>query len=146
MPILNYTTTIAADKTLGEIQRMLARKGATRMMVDYDPKEGEPVGIAFAIVVDGQTLHYRLPCRWEGVEARLRGDHEVPARLKTRAQALRVGWRILKDWVEAQLALIDGGGSTVEETMMPYAITPSGRTVYEVYRDNRYQLEDKGSE
>ena len=36
MPILNYTTTIAALKTAGEVQAMLAKHGAEAIDVDTD--------------------------------------------------------------------------------------------------------------
>ena len=36
MPLLNYTTTIAAHKTIAEIQQMLAKAGANAILSEYD--------------------------------------------------------------------------------------------------------------
>ena len=36
MALLNYSTTISVDKTLGEIQGLLARHGARSIYTDYD--------------------------------------------------------------------------------------------------------------
>lgn len=36
MPIKNYTTKVPAAKTVGEIQAILARHCASRIMLDYD--------------------------------------------------------------------------------------------------------------
>ena len=35
MPILNYTTEIRAEKSIGEIQRMLAAHGAQTIVIQY---------------------------------------------------------------------------------------------------------------
>lgn len=42
MPILNYTTKIAAAKTVGEIQAILARAGAQSISIDYD-EHAQPI-------------------------------------------------------------------------------------------------------
>lgn len=139
MPILNYTTTVAADKTLAEIQRILIRHGARRLLIDYD-NDGDPVALSFQIVVQGQPQHYRLPCRWQQVYKVMVGDRKVPRRYKTDAQALRVSWRIIRDWVEAQLAIVEASLVDLPEVFLPYAITPSGETLYEQITSRGYLL------
>lgn len=68
MPILNYTTQIAASKTVGEIQTMLGKAGATRLMLDL--VGGEPVVLVFEL----QKRPFRLPCRHEEVFKVIKGD------------------------------------------------------------------------
>jgi hypothetical protein len=131
MPLLNYTTTIAATKTVGEIQTLLAKAGASRIMVEYDAK-AEPSALFFELRGQG----YRLPCRNEAVFKALKADRGVPARLTTPEQANRVGWRILKDWTEAQLAIIQTGMVAVDEVFMPYQVMANGATLYEHYVSN----------
>lgn len=46
MPIKNYTTKIDCYKSIGEIQGVLARHGARKIMIDYG-ESGHPNGIAF---------------------------------------------------------------------------------------------------
>ena len=36
MPILNYTTKIPVEKTIGEIEKMLAESGAQKILKEYD--------------------------------------------------------------------------------------------------------------
>src|SRR6185295_14065113 len=100
MPLLNYTTTVAADKTAAEIVRILANAGAVQVLTDYS--EGRPTGIAFALATMNGLRQYRLPVNAAAVEAVLR-KQRVPRRYAKAGQAERVAWRILKDWVEAQL-------------------------------------------
>jgi hypothetical protein len=124
MPLLNYTT-IASTKTVGEIQTLLARAGASRIMVEYTG--GEPSALSFELLGNG----YRLPCRAEKVLQALKADRNVASRYRTAEQANRVGWRILKDWTEAQLAIIQTGMVAAAEVFMPYQIMATGETLYE---------------
>lgn len=132
MPILNYTTSIDTHKTGAEISAMLARHGASAIATFY--ANGVASGIGFAIMTDQGSRDFRLPANAEGVLAKLRGNRSVPARLKTPEQAARVAWRILKDWVEAQLAIIEAGMVALDEVMLPYMVGPSGETFGELYR------------
>lgn len=51
----------------------------------------------------------------------------------TTEQAARVGWRIIKDWIEAQLALVQTQMVTLDQVFLPYARTNTGETVYQRY-------------
>jgi hypothetical protein len=134
MAILNYTTTISTDRTMGEIQRLLAKNGAREVSIRYDDA-GEPTAIRFVLVRDARPLHFQLPNRWQGVYAALQSDKKVQPRYRTVEQALRVSWRIIKDWLEAQLALIEAELASPTEVFLPYAITDDGRTLAERYED-----------
>lgn len=49
---------------------------------------------------------------------------------KIKDNAANIGWRIVKDWIEAQCALIEIGMATVEVVFMPYLIVnSSGETL-----------------
>lgn len=48
MPLLNYTTTIEAAKTVGEIERNLAKHGARAILKNYD-SEGYIDSLSFVI-------------------------------------------------------------------------------------------------
>ena len=124
MAILNYTTGIDPHKTVGEIAQMLARAGATDVLMQYH--EGKPVGVSFNI----HAVQFRLPCNYQGVYKAMQKAN-VERRYRTEDQALRVGWRIVKDWIEAQLAIIEAGLASTQEVFFPYALLPSGETVYE---------------
>ena len=127
MAILNYTTTIAAHRTVGEIQTLLAKKGARSISVGYDDT-GQPTALAFELRTPAGTAAYRLPCRAEAVERLLRT--EAP-RYRTPAHARNVAWRIVKDWVEAQLAIIEAGMVEMPEVFLPYMLVGEGMTMFE---------------
>lgn len=134
MPILNFTTSIEASKTVGEIQGILGKHGARSITTDYDDN-GNVSGIGFILLVEGNPLSIRLPCNVDGVYRSLRSAKGVPNRSKTQAQARRVAWRIIKDWLAAQLALYQAGQAEMAEVFMAYAISNDGRSVYEIFRE-----------
>lgn len=137
MPILNYTTKIAVARTVGQIQGILASAGAQSISIDYD-EQGQPTAVTFLITVQEQLVNFRLPSRWHGVWAALKNDPNVPKRFKTEEQARRVAWRIVKDWVEAQLAIIEAGLAELAEVFLPYAVNPqSGQTLFQEFQANR---------
>ena len=129
MPILNYTTTIDAHRTVTDVQRLLARHGARAIMVEYD-QAGSPTGLAFEITRGDRPLRYRLPCRQEALLRLLRNDPGVRPAQRTPAQALRVAWRILLNWCEVQMVLIDAEMASVDEVFMPYALVEN-QTIYD---------------
>lgn len=138
MGILNYTTTIAAGKSAAEVQAILARHGASQVSILY--ASGEPSGLAFTIETPYGLRDFQLPANAAGVLAAMRqqmmaGKMPKNARNRDPQQANRVAWRILKDWVEAQLAIIEAGMSSIDEVMLPYLLTPDGRTLAAAYRD-----------
>jgi hypothetical protein len=128
--LLNYTTEIAPAKTAGEIVGILAAKGAKSVNMDY--ANGEPVALWFKIEVNGQDISFRLPCNVEGAERALR--RTAPPRYQNKEQAKRTAWRIVKDWVEAQMAVIECEQIELGEAFLPYAVMDDGRTMYEVFK------------
>ena len=135
MAIKNYTTTIDVYKSLGEIQGSLASHGARQIMVDYDGA-GQPIGVMFGIeTVDGPR-GFALPANVEGVRA-------VFARQKVKAtpgQAERTAWRNVRDWIMAQMAIIEAGQVQMEEVFLPYLTDGHGRTLYQLYQGGQLAL------
>ena len=140
MPILNYTTQIDSYKTITEIQQILAKGGAKKMIVDNDDN-GLPIALTFCVEWHGSPLAFALPCNFEGVLKAMKKSSKVPRSLCTNEQALRVGWRIVKDWVAAQLAIVEAQLADVAEVFLPYAVTKSGTTLYKhIQTDSRLLL------
>jgi len=135
MSLLNYTTKIDSFKTISEIQRTLSQCGASAVMTDYD-QNGYITSLSFKIRLNDQEIAFRLPTDWRPVLQVLEQDPHVPARLCTQEQALRVAWRITKDWVEAQAAFIETMMVTTAQVFLPYAVTVTGQSLYEHVAQN----------
>lgn len=137
MAIKNYTTTIDVYKSLGEIQGALASHGARKIMVDYDGA-GNPTGVTFGIETPDGNRAFCLPANVAGVRA-------VFAQQKvkdTAGQAERTAWRNVRDWIMAQMAIIEAGQVQMDEVFLPYLTDGKGRTLYQIYQGGQLALSD----
>lgn len=138
MAIKNYTTTIEVHKSLGEIQGALASHGARKIMVDYD-SAGQPIGVTFGIETPAGPRGFMLPANVAGVKS-------VFFKQKIRAQegqAERTAWRNVRDWIMAQMAIIEAGQVDIEEVFFPYLTDGRGRTVYQLYQGGQLAIGDR---
>lgn len=135
MAIKNYTTEVDVYKSLGEIQGALAGHGARQIVVEYD-EAGQPIGIAFAIETPAGRRGFMLPANIDGVFTVFQRQ-SVKA---DRKQAARTGWRNVRDWVLAQVAIIEAGMVSMEEVFFPYLTDGRGNTVYGMYLSGQLAL------
>lgn len=139
MPLLNYTTSVSTDKTVAQIHKLLIEAGARQIVTDYDDV-GEPEGITFVTETPTGERAFRLPVNTVRVQIVLAAQRVEP-RYRTPQQSARVAWRIAKDWVEAQLAIIRTEMVTLDQVMLPYMQAGSeGETVYELFRNSQLAL------
>lgn len=139
-PPVNYTSKVPVSRTLSEVQTLLGEGGASAVAVTYENRK--PSGLTFQL----QTAHgprtFTLPVNVDGLAALMR-KADYPAgtrttdlsRFMTREQAERVAWRIVKDWLQAQLAIIDAQMVRFEQVMLPY-LQIEGGTLWDRYLDN----------
>lgn len=140
MPLLNYRTRVAASQTIQEIQTKLAKAGARQVLTEFGPG-GSPVGIAFAIDTPHGERHYHLPADVAAVAQVLKNDPQVNAATRKPEQVERIAWRIIKDWLEAQLAIVSTQMVAFDQVMLPYmSAGPNGQTVYDLYLDQQLAL------
>ena len=138
MPIANYTTKVDETKTIGEIQQILAKHGAKNISIDFE--NGRVMALTFLVEIGQSLVSFRLPSNWQGVLKAMEKDSEVPKRLCDEDQARRVAWRIVRDWIRAQMAIIEAGLATLPEVFLPYAVGNDGRTVYETFSERGFAL------
>ena len=140
MAILNYTTTIDSYKTVAEIEKILVQHKATSIMKNYD---GEVItSLSFLVDVGYNQIPIKLPAKINEClkvleSEKKKGTKNVKA---TYEQAERVAWRILKDWVLAQMALLDINMVKFEEVFMPYIVDKNGQTLFEKLEDKQFLL------
>ena len=138
MPILNYTTSINTEKTAAEIQKKLAMAKAQAVLCEYDD-DAVMTAMSFRINTPHGLIMFRLPANTQGVLKSLKRDSKVPKRLQTKEQAAKVAWRVLKDWIEAQLAIVEADMADLTEVFLPYAQGADGRTVYQSIEDSGFK-------
>lgn len=52
-------------------------------------------------------------------------------------QAERVAWRIVKDWVETQMAILESEMVQMDEIFLPYMLNSSGQTIFQTYQNKQ---------
>lgn len=130
MPILNYTTKVPVEKTVWEIQAKLAKAGAQAVLTEYGD-DGVLTAVSFRMLCQGVMVSFRLPAQVDRIYVVLQRDPGVQPRYSTREQAARIAWRIIKDWIEAQLALVEAEQAEMAEVFLPYAQNPrTGETLF----------------
>ena len=133
-----------------EIEKMLVKSGAKKIVKDYD-EDGNPVGLSFHLLHKGAPIFYALPTKYMGVwqalknsTAEMRKKNIRAGKIKqyqTKEHAILVSWRILKDWVEAQMAFVEAEMSEVQEVFFPYAVSSDGTTIYQfLMGENKHLL------
>ena len=144
MAILNYTTTVDPLKTAGEIEYMLVKHGARQVLKDYENEE--LASISFVIKRGPFDIPIVLTAKVDRCLAVLQREKSTTRNSSikaTRDQAYKVAWRIMRDWIEAQMAIIDIDMVTLEEVFLPYIKTPDGRTFYQQIEDKKFQVSDE---
>ncbi len=135
--IANYSTTVTALKSIGEIQGILVAHGVKSILMDY--ADGEPIGLSFVVGTPYGDSPFRLPANIDRVQSVLnkqRVRSTIPRDL-----ASRVAWRILKDWVRAQMAILETEMVSIDQVFLPYMqVGNEGKILYEVMLDHRLQL------
>ena len=141
MALKNRTSHSTA--TFQKIQDVLALHGASKIMFDYD--NGIATCISFQIIIDNNPVSFRLPALIENVTqimygGRFRGRKKNGNILvitdSQREQAFKTGWANIRDWIDAQMALIETKQVQLFQVFLPYAVTSTGETIYEKVASN----------
>ena len=139
-------------KSIGQIQGNLVAHGATAIMINYGP-DREPESLSFIVPAMGEEITFRLPANVKKVEAIfLDMRHRKPETWhsdytqvmgKIQKQATRVAWRIIKDWVDAQLAIIETEMVTLEQVFLPYMQVNDEQTLYEAMVKSKFRVSEE---
>ena len=125
--IKNYTSEVAAARSVQRIEERLVRAGAKNILKLYE--SARLTGVAFIVTVNGSDMPFRLPARIDRVDAALRSQVKHPYRAtrgrmgtmeRIAQQAERTAWALLADWVDVQMSLVELDQVELVEAFMPY--------------------------
>lgn len=116
--IKNYTTTISVEKTINEIEILLTRYGARKILKEYDSNQ-VITHLTFMVKYGKGFIPIRLPSNPEKVVLILNEKVDagnIPKKFRNDLeQASRIMWRVILDWVDSQITMIDIGQRTLLE-------------------------------
>ncbi len=130
MPLKNYTTRVPANRSVQEIQEMLQAHGASGVLLDYEKGTGRIASVSFKIDFDGKIMGFRLPLKWREAK-KVMENQNVRRAFDDEDYVYRVTWRIMRDWVDVQMALIELEMVKLVEIFLPYMIQKNGNTLFE---------------
>jgi hypothetical protein len=133
MPLKNYTS--EGRGTFEKIQNILTAHGANRIMYDYNT-DGTLKAITFGLEINGQQAGFKLPALVENVTEILYGGEDRYGRPKKitqgqRDQAYKTACPNIRDWIDAQMAMVDTRQVKLEQVFLPYLVQKNGNTLYE---------------
>jgi len=156
MFLKNYTSEVPVSQTIYRIEQVLIKCRVTGITKEYNP-QGQVAAIIFQFPgPTGQELTVRLPADKEkALEAlwlnyadgeKLSADGQrlaySPYKKKKRSdfaqQAERTAWKIVQDWVEVQMSMIQMNQADQLEVFLPY-IWDGERTIYRKIKDSNFR-------
>lgn len=140
----NYTSTVPVSETIRRIEAVLIRCGVSGITKEYGPN-AEVSALRFELVASAK-VNIRLPVdrdralealwlNYANGEPLTRGGNEVASSFKRkkksdfRDQAERTAWKIVQDWVEVQMSMIQMKQADTLEVFLPY-VWDGRTTVY----------------
>ena len=138
MALKNYTS--GGKNTFEKIQNILASHGANKIMFDYK-NDGTLEAITFGLNIDGKQMGFKLPAMLENVVQILYGGEDRWGRPKKitaaqREQAYRTAWANIRDWIDAQMALVETKQVKIHHVFLPFAVMKDNRTLAEHFETN----------
>lgn len=135
----NYSTTKSSSTTIHEIEEMLVQHGAREIQKRYNEQK-DTIDIEFIAETEHGPIKFRLPVSVEQIQdalALLKSEGFLPSlskgQLRDREVALRIGWRVMKDWLEVTFTLMKLHNRTLLESFFQHAIEQrSDKTVFEL--------------
>lgn len=140
--IKNYTSEVPASTSMANIEKYLAEAGATDISKKYE--SGVCVAISFRIMVNNLPLFFKLPARVEACFKVLWDEISRPkegTRERTMQQAERTAWKIVAEWVQIQLTMVQLQQAELLQVFLPYVYdVQKDETFYQKLQGNNFKL------
>lgn len=134
MPIKNYLSKSPISNIFNDIEKTLSKHGAKQVTRDYD--NGKIVAISFVVATTSGDLKVKLPARTDRIEQVFKNEG---IRYKP-DQPYRTAWATLRDWISAQMALLELEMVKMEEIFLPYVTNSDGKTFFEYQEERGFKL------
>jgi len=156
MFLKNYTSNVPVSQTIYRIEQVLIKCGVVGIMKEYIGTNGEIGAITFQIEAPSGKITIRLPADknkaqdalWldyvDGDKMNDKGDalHWNTRKKKNKAdfaeQAGRTAWKIVQDWIEVQMSMIQMKQADTLQVFLPY-VFDGKRTYYQALQESNFR-------
>jgi hypothetical protein len=157
MFLKNYTSNVPVSDTIHRIEKVLIKCQVSGITKEYGP-EGKIIALHFHVpIAEGKTLTIRMPADEKAALDALWLDYAdgdqhdgfkitgYPARSykkKTKAdfkeQAERTAWKLVQDWIEVQMSMIQMKQAETLQVFLPY-VWDGQATFYQRLKNNGFR-------
>jgi len=140
--IKNYTSTVPVERTISRIELILVKCGAMNIVKDYDNGQLKAIFFAVSNPQNNQRIIIRLPANSEAVYQTLTETVKRPRQdtfKNLRHQADRTAWKLMQDWVEIQLSLIEMNQVEFLQVFLPY-VWDGQKTFYTALKESGFKM------
>jgi hypothetical protein len=152
----NYTSNVPVSETIHRIEKVLIRCGVSGIMKEYVGVNGEVSAVTFQIETATGRLTIRLPADKEKALDALWLDYVGGDKLsndgnvilwnlkkkKRRGdfaeQAARTAWKIVQDWIEVQMSMIQMKQADTLQVFLPY-VFDGKRNYYQLLKERNFR-------
>ena len=139
--IKNYTSSVSVERTISAIEQELVKIGVTHIEKRYE--NGLPTAIMFSIMFKTEILCFKVPVNPEAAYDIIKSIPGYKSKSKDwlKAQSYRTAWRIVLNWVEVQVAMVQLRQADAMEVFLPYAYDQSSNTtLFEKLKGENFKM------
>lgn len=141
MNLKNYTSEVSAYASISMIEKCLVTAGATNISKQYD--DGICTAVTFRMMIGTRPLFFQLPAKasacFDVMWKEVKKPHKDTKR-RIMEQSERTAWKIVRDWVEVQLAMIQLEQAEPLQVFLPYVYDPAkNETFYDKLKGSGFK-------
>ena len=140
MNLKNHTSEVDAHTSLSKIEKALVEAGALSIQKLYANKEC--TGVSFGMRVNDRFVTFLLTAKTKEVYEHLLNQRQRREQRTLEAcqkQAVRTAWKIISDWVDIQLAMIQLEQVEPLQAFFPY-LHDGQTSFYEKLKNDHFKL------
>lgn len=147
--IKNYTSDVPVSRTIARIEECLMKAGATGIIKDF--AGGRVSALCFKLQNPqnhGTELAVRLPTNEDEIYQVLAKSVRRPRAgtlERVKDQASKTAWKLMQDWVEVQLSLIQMKQADALQVFLPY-VWNGKLTFYQSLSQSKFKMLTSGQE
>lgn len=144
MFLKNYTSDVPVSQTIYRIEQVLIKCGVSGINKEY-LSGGKVAAIMFCIELQpGKPMNVRIPVNEERALEALWNNYKTasPNGSKMKSdfveQSRRTAWKIVQDWVEVQMSMVQMKQADFREVFLPY-FWDGKRTFFTMVKDSGFR-------
>lgn len=142
MNLKNYTSTVPASTSMSRIEHYLVNAGASDISKKYDENK-TCISITFRMMIKQIPVFFQLTAKVDACYKVLYAEVKRPTpatKQNILSQAERTAWKIISDWVEIQISMVNLEQADLIQVFLPYVYDPAKeQTFYDRVKEGGFK-------